>query len=251
MAMKVTKLGHPVQHLGPARFIADADTAARLRRALPYVAEGSKNFARDLCDKHDAFGGWTVKQQPYAHQLLGLARENYRRLHPKVTITPPPAEHVEAARKAVETRAPKVTQEGMRGLKRLFDAAAEVKKKPFLLITAESLRLKAVPARDGDGYALFDRDDQGSSGFKGTVKHHGELSLRNAPVQAVADALSRLGEDPARAAKTYALATKGEGAKDYKGQCCFCARELTDPESVRVGYGPICAGYYNLPHGKK
>lgn len=30
--------------------------------------------------------------------------------------------------------------------------------------------------------------------------------------------------------------------------CCFCKRDLTDPISVAVGYGPICAGNYGLPH---
>lgn len=250
MAMKKTPL-LPVVHLGPTRLIAEPDTAARLRKAIPYVAEGSKAFARDLCDKHDTFGGWTVKQQPYAHQLLQLARENYRRLHPRVEAVETDTLYREVTGREPKVSTPSVTPEGMRGLNRLFDAAKDVKKKPFLLITAESLRLKAVPARDGDGYALFDRDDQGSSGFKGTVKSDGRLSLRNAEPRAVADALSRLGEDPARAAKTYALATKGEGRKDYKGQCCFCGLELTHPESVKVGYGPICAGTYNLPHGCK
>lgn len=30
--------------------------------------------------------------------------------------------------------------------------------------------------------------------------------------------------------------------------CCFCARELTDAVSVKLGYGPICADKYGLPH---
>jgi hypothetical protein len=33
------------------------------------------------------------------------------------------------------------------------------------------------------------------------------------------------------------------------GTCCYCARELTDPRSVSMGYGPICAGNYGLPWG--
>ena len=34
------------------------------------------------------------------------------------------------------------------------------------------------------------------------------------------------------------------------GHCCFCGRELTDHRSVSVGYGPICAGHYQLPWGE-
>ncbi len=30
--------------------------------------------------------------------------------------------------------------------------------------------------------------------------------------------------------------------------CCFCSRELTNAVSVVLGYGPICAGKYGLPH---
>ena len=33
------------------------------------------------------------------------------------------------------------------------------------------------------------------------------------------------------------------------GACSFCGSRLTDPESKKQGYGPICAGNYNLPWG--
>lgn len=32
------------------------------------------------------------------------------------------------------------------------------------------------------------------------------------------------------------------------GRCCYCGRELTDPVSVALGYGPVCAKYHHLPH---
>ncbi len=35
------------------------------------------------------------------------------------------------------------------------------------------------------------------------------------------------------------------------GNCCFCAKGLTDERSTQVGYGPICAGHYGLPWGNK
>lgn len=38
----------------------------------------------------------------------------------------------------------------------------------------------------------------------------------------------------------------------YKtGRCCFCSRKLTDPKSVDVGYGPVCAEHYGLPWGQR
>jgi len=32
------------------------------------------------------------------------------------------------------------------------------------------------------------------------------------------------------------------------GNCCFCCRDLTNAVSVHLGYGPICAEKYGLPH---
>ena len=46
---------------------------------------------------------------------------------------------------------------------------------------------------------------------------------------------------PKRMAQAYA--TKYE-------RCGFCNRELADPRSVNVGYGPVCADNYGLPWGE-
>ena len=46
---------------------------------------------------------------------------------------------------------------------------------------------------------------------------------------------------PTKYAKMYSSAT---------GNCMFCAKTLTDPQSVAVGYGPICAAHFGLPHGE-
>jgi hypothetical protein len=48
--------------------------------------------------------------------------------------------------------------------------------------------------------------------------------------------------DPVSAAKAYA---------QLYGQCSFCGLTLTDAGSVEVGYGPICAKHYGLPHQPK
>lgn len=33
------------------------------------------------------------------------------------------------------------------------------------------------------------------------------------------------------------------------GRCCFCSHAIDTPESTAVGYGPVCAGKYDLPWG--
>ncbi len=41
---------------------------------------------------------------------------------------------------------------------------------------------------------------------------------------------------------------ENRGARNW---CCFCRRDLTDPVSVTMGYGPICAGRWALPHSNE
>lgn len=52
--------------------------------------------------------------------------------------------------------------------------------------------------------------------------------------------LSVFAKRPAEVASYYGRLT---------GNCCFCARRLTDERSVYVGYGPVCAEHYHLPWG--
>ena len=51
--------------------------------------------------------------------------------------------------------------------------------------------------------------------------------------------LAVIASDPAAAAKRYGMAT---------GNCSFCAAKLTDAGSIEVGYGPVCARRWGLPH---
>lgn len=56
------------------------------------------------------------------------------------------------------------------------------------------------------------------------------------------DTLSVIASNPAAAAKAY-------GA--LMGKCSFCGKPLTDAGSVEVGYGPVCADKFELPHTPK
>ena len=62
---------------------------------------------------------------------------------------------------------------------------------------------------------------------------------RACPAEVVA-ALAKLEQGP-----EVVLAHAGRES----GSCCYCARDLTDERSVRVGYGPVCAGHWGLPWG--
>lgn len=56
------------------------------------------------------------------------------------------------------------------------------------------------------------------------------------------DLLFAFAQNPAEVARQYGMLT---------GQCCFCRLGLTDPRSLEVGYGPICAANYGLDWGSK
>ena len=80
--------------------------------------------------------------------------------------------------------------------------------------------------------------------FYGKIATDGRLiqskKCRDFDMRVVEEHLSHFASDPSGYAKLYGKAT---------GNCMFCAKALTDPQSVAVGYGPICAAHYNLPHG--
>jgi hypothetical protein len=82
----------------------------------------------------------------------------------------------------------------------------------------------------------IDRDWLGVVLPDGTVK--GSLKSETA----ILETLKRIASDPAKAASEY-------GA--LMGRCSFCNLPLTDAGSVEVGYGPICASRFGLPHTPK
>ena len=78
--------------------------------------------------------------------------------------------------------------------------------------------------------------------YRGLVAPDGAVRGPLATDDALLQALQAIGTDPAGAANTYGQMT---------GHCSFCGLELTDAGSIEVGYGPICAKHYGLPHTPK
>jgi hypothetical protein len=75
--------------------------------------------------------------------------------------------------------------------------------------------------------------------YQGKISPEGVFSPFNC-AETVKEYIKNFSADPAKIAMEYGRAT---------GNCCFCARLLTDARSVTVGYGPICAENYGLPWG--
>jgi len=76
----------------------------------------------------------------------------------------------------------------------------------------------------------------------GRIESTGNVAGPLSREAALVETLRAIGADPATAAKTYGQLT---------GHCSFCAKELTDAGSIEVGYGPVCARKYGLPHTPK
>ncbi len=76
--------------------------------------------------------------------------------------------------------------------------------------------------------------------WQGRVEPNGAVvGMRLAGNPALVSAMNRIAAAPALAAAEYGKLT---------GCCSFCDRALEDAGSVLVGYGPVCAKRYDLPH---
>ncbi len=82
----------------------------------------------------------------------------------------------------------------------------------------------------------------GSNAYYGRIDSNGQFIIGRESNPELLPLLDKLSENPAEIAGEYGRLT---------GRCSFCNLTLTDPESTAVGYGPICASHYGLPHGNR
>lgn len=75
--------------------------------------------------------------------------------------------------------------------------------------------------------------------FTGCIRPNGQTTGGVAADETLQKHLLRVAEDPITAAKEYAA---------LMGLCSFCHKPLTEEGSVEVGYGPVCAKHWGLPH---
>lgn len=83
---------------------------------------------------------------------------------------------------------------------------------------------------------------QDGEGFLGCVRPTGVVTGQLSTDLAVQQHLLQVARDPAGAAKEYAA---------LMCKCSFCGLQLEDEGSVEVGYGPVCAKNWGLPHKPK
>jgi hypothetical protein len=77
----------------------------------------------------------------------------------------------------------------------------------------------------------------GNRSWYGRITPAGEWIPSQSTVANLQALLTDFGIDPAGVAKKYGVLT---------GNCCFCNTALTDARSRAAGFGPVCAGHYDL-----
>ena len=133
----------------------------------------------------------------------------------------------------------------VQGIRSLFDKATAKLKRPAIVLDADGRALRLYVAGQAWKFpGSVVETTKASKRYVGRIDLNGNYLPSPAwPLQApVLDTLKALSDDPAGTAAAYGKAT---------GNCCFCTIPLTDPRSVGVGYGPICAKHYGLPWGVK
>lgn len=130
------------------------------------------------------------------------------------------------AQRAAEAEKSKVAVD-LAAIRGIFDnaKASGLKKTAY---RAEGLVIKAAPDHGVNAGALYvTMDDEYMGKVVGAVFH----PVRSAPAT-VGEALQVIAADPKEAAIRWGRKT---------GRCSCCGRELSDPASVALGIGPICA----------
>jgi hypothetical protein len=191
-------------------YIAQLRTAAEAwdRRAAQVsdgFAQGKGAVCRDIADKLERFGSFaSPKQQDYAMKLVAWTQ-------PKQTELPPTAP---ASTAASTLTVPKLFAVMQRHAKFLTERV-EIRRKnqdSLCWLVAGEICIGKI---DNAVVTLFGK----------RILAAGLLS------QTVLDVLAQIERDPEAAAREFGK---------LSGRCAFCGRDLTDPDSIMYGIGPVC-----------
>jgi hypothetical protein len=179
------------------------------------IASASSPFAASLLSGYTKYGSFTVRQLPHAEriaqQALGLVQTNVEVIN-------------------------------VAGISSLFNAAIGNKiKRPRIKLDGLKFAMAGERSRYNgkimiDNGLPYGTPENKWFGYIDLIT--GEFTPKNTTPEIV-QRIKEFAAKPAETARAYGLRT---------GNCCFCARTLIETVSVDVGYGPICAQKYNLPH---
>lgn len=189
----------------------------------------STGFARSLLSQYSSKGALSPKQ---AYWMRKLVADN-------------PVQVMPANSSSAILSAPAATHLNVQGIRDLFAKATGKLKKPAIVLQAGATLIRLYVAGQASKYpGSVVIVAKHSKRYIGRIALSGDYLPSPAYYEQapVLDVLKALSADPVAVASAHGKAT---------GACCFCNTGLTDPKSLGVGYGPICAANYGLPWGQK
>jgi len=169
---------------------------------------GWNDFAKSLVEQIDTKGVVSDKQMAAAERMLTKLVDNR------------------------EVRAAKSGDIGMGAIEALFATAkANGLKRPAFV--AFDLRISPAPETGRNAGAYYVKLD---GEYQGKIAG-GRFIASGDAAEGTLATLTAIAADPAGSARKYGKET---------GICCCCGKELTDPESVANGIGPVCATRWGL-----
>ena len=169
------------------------------------------DFASSLVEQYDRKRSLSDRQLDAAERMLA-----------KIAAT----RAAKAARDEARTQVP---VERLSAIHLMFGRAMDGgQKRP--VYRAAGLVLSLAPLSGRNSGSIYVKDAETGDYF-GKIDEHLVYRAVHAAPEWAADALSRIARDPSAAAVEYGRET---------GRCSCCGRELTNPESIALGIGPIC-----------
>jgi len=197
------------------------EAGARWLKRHDQFADGKADTCFDMADKLEHFGSFiSEKQAGYALKLIEWSLPRQYSAQIEATVRPPQVAAI--LQPAPVAPAPRLV------LPKLIDLMQRLAKLRIGDLT--------ISRKNGEAYcwikhAACDR-------VVGKIEGNGTFSLFSRPGVNQADLLAALldiEKDPEAAAVLHGK---------LSGNCSVCGRDLTDPESVARGIGPICAGKF-------
>jgi len=207
-----------------------AEQLSQLQTVAPNLAGRDREFALDLIHFYAKRHYLTPKQAPWVGKLIA-----------KATVP------VMSAPIAAPVEPVKVDVGNFDGVVALFAKAKEHLKFPKIVLSVAGKTLKLSLAgpksKHPNTINIVGEGSYPNRVWYGRVTADGQWvpsqSVTPEFTTALVDLLVKFGKTPARVAKEYGLLT---------GNCCFCNKGLTDPNSTAAGFGPVCAKHYGLTH---
>jgi hypothetical protein len=201
-----------------------AERIAALTAALPSLDASSRTFAESLLRQYAQRGNLTVRQWPHVERLCERAQR------PAGAPAAPVGESL-----------PEPNADALRA--RLAAAAAHGLLRPMIRVGTMRLSLPGPTSQYANRPVVFVRN---ANTYAGRIEAGRFIAARGALPGDTRDTVAAL-----HSVLTGDVVENLAAIGRRTGSCCFCARELTDGRSVRVGYGPVCADHYGLPWGER